>query len=223
MFFVCAGQCPTVSGPENGRVSLSGHSVGDRATFMCDTGYQLVGDQAMNCLSNGTWDSSPPVCSGMKHSIAILKLVKNYANLTHTPFADQESHSVIFFQCCVGDDGDELLIIITATAAATLVLIVAVLIVAVIVKRRRKKPAVQCQEHTYDYPFHFNDHHSTSASGISHLQLKGNIAYHHGALLLPIPPQEFRNSPGLKQNVAYGALPSQQTVVSRCSTIEPLY
>ena len=56
------GQCPSVPEPENGRVSLSGVSVGDRATFSCNIGHQLGGWETVTCLSNGTWDSSPPLC-----------------------------------------------------------------------------------------------------------------------------------------------------------------
>ena len=50
---------------KNGRVSLSGVSVGDTATFTCNDGYELVGDSSLICLSDGTWDSSPPVCQGL--------------------------------------------------------------------------------------------------------------------------------------------------------------
>ena len=49
---------------KNGKVSLSGVSTGDTATFTCNDGYELVGDSSLICLSDGTWDSSPPVCQG---------------------------------------------------------------------------------------------------------------------------------------------------------------
>ena len=64
LFF--AGHCPNVSEPANGEVLLSGLSVGDTATFTCNTGYELVGEQTITCQNNGTLSNSPPVClSGM--------------------------------------------------------------------------------------------------------------------------------------------------------------
>ena len=54
--------CPTLGNPTNGVVDLSGTSVGDTATYTCDSGYELVGTPVLNCLANGAWDNSPPVC-----------------------------------------------------------------------------------------------------------------------------------------------------------------
>ena len=54
--------CPTLGNPTNGVVDLSGTSVGDTATYTCDSGYELVGTSVLNCLANGAWDNSPAVC-----------------------------------------------------------------------------------------------------------------------------------------------------------------
>ena len=70
--------CPNYTDFKNGRVSLSGVSVGDTATFTCNDGYELVGDSSLICLSDGTWDSSPPVCQGPTGNMAhhlLLKIV----------------------------------------------------------------------------------------------------------------------------------------------------
>ena len=68
-----AGHCSNVSEPANGEVLLSGLSVGDTATFTCNTGYELVGEQTISCQTNGTWSNPPPVClSGMNFLPMIL-------------------------------------------------------------------------------------------------------------------------------------------------------
>ena len=54
--------CPDLDNPINGTVSQSGNSEGDTATYTCDSGYELVGHQVLNCQANGTWDTSPPIC-----------------------------------------------------------------------------------------------------------------------------------------------------------------
>ena len=59
-----AAYCLNHTDFKNGRVLLSGVSVGDTATFTCNDGYELVGDSSLICLSDGSWDSSPPVCQG---------------------------------------------------------------------------------------------------------------------------------------------------------------
>ena len=62
--FLPTAYCLNYTDLKNGRVSLSGVSVGDTATFTCNDGYELVGDSSLICLSDGSWDSSPPVCQG---------------------------------------------------------------------------------------------------------------------------------------------------------------
>ena len=54
--------CPDLDNPVNGTVTQSGNSEGDTATYTCDSGYELVGQQVLNCQANGTWDTHPPIC-----------------------------------------------------------------------------------------------------------------------------------------------------------------
>ena len=58
-----AVQCPTLSNPTNGRVSVPSRAVGSRATYSCNTGYTLSGSSSLTCLSNGAWSGSVPICS----------------------------------------------------------------------------------------------------------------------------------------------------------------
>ncbi len=49
----------------NGLVSLSGTTVGDTATYSCNTGYSLSGSAIIvTCLATGSW-STPPSCTGI--------------------------------------------------------------------------------------------------------------------------------------------------------------
>ena len=57
-----AAVCPTLGNPTNGVAGLSGTSVGDTATYTCDSGYELVGLPVLTCQDDGTWDNSPPIC-----------------------------------------------------------------------------------------------------------------------------------------------------------------
>ena len=58
--------CPEISAPDNGQVRVIRDNVdigsratfGDEAEFSCDTGYQLIGDVAIACQSDGRWSGS---------------------------------------------------------------------------------------------------------------------------------------------------------------------
>nr|XP_006818425.1 PREDICTED: low-density lipoprotein receptor-related protein 2-like [Saccoglossus kowalevskii] len=56
----CLGDCPDQSPPTNGqRIGLLTH--GSSLTFICDSGYTLVGAAILTC-NDGTWDNTAPSC-----------------------------------------------------------------------------------------------------------------------------------------------------------------
>ena len=63
LHFSIALMCPVLGNPANGRVSVTGNSPGDTATYTCDVGYNLVGAQNLTCGGDGMW-ASPPFCQG---------------------------------------------------------------------------------------------------------------------------------------------------------------
>ena len=57
--------CDTLTDPANGQVShTGGTTLGQRATYSCNTGYNLVGGSIRTCQDTG-WSGSAPTCQGM--------------------------------------------------------------------------------------------------------------------------------------------------------------
>ena len=54
--------CPTLPNPQNGRVSQRGNKPGDRASYTCNSGYELVGQSSRICQNNGQWSGDAPIC-----------------------------------------------------------------------------------------------------------------------------------------------------------------
>ena len=56
--------CPTLIDPSNGTVTWDGLTSGSTATYTCDSGYSITGDNTRIC-QNGGWTGQPPVCTRM--------------------------------------------------------------------------------------------------------------------------------------------------------------
>ena len=61
---VVGGGCGELSNPDNGRVEVSSNKVGGVATYSCNDGYRLVGDDTRVCKDSGSWDGTMPSCEG---------------------------------------------------------------------------------------------------------------------------------------------------------------
>ena len=62
---VCSAMCSSPSSPSNGRVTSTGNSVGDTATYTCNTGFELIGSRVATCRQAGnsaSFSPAPPVC-----------------------------------------------------------------------------------------------------------------------------------------------------------------
>ena len=58
--------CGTLTDPANGQVShTAGTTLGQTATYSCDTGYNLVGNTNRICQATGVWSGREPICQGM--------------------------------------------------------------------------------------------------------------------------------------------------------------
>ena len=58
------GMCSPLSDPADGTVTVSGQTHGSTATYTCNAGYQLVGDDARTCV-HGIWTGQTPTCLGI--------------------------------------------------------------------------------------------------------------------------------------------------------------
>ena len=60
----CFSDCGSLPDPVNGVVNTSaGTTYTEVANYTCDIGYNLVGDNQRNCMANGQWSGSAPVCN----------------------------------------------------------------------------------------------------------------------------------------------------------------
>ncbi|XP_064386119.1 sushi, von Willebrand factor type A, EGF and pentraxin domain-containing protein 1-like isoform X4 [Halichondria panicea] len=55
--------CGSLDDPINGRVTTTGTTLSNIATYTCNTGYTRSGDQTRTCQANGDWSGSEPVCN----------------------------------------------------------------------------------------------------------------------------------------------------------------
>ena len=61
-----AVDCGPLCNLTNGQVShTAGTTFGQTATYSCNTGYNLVGDNTRTCQADGEWSGSAPTCQGM--------------------------------------------------------------------------------------------------------------------------------------------------------------
>ena len=58
--------CGLLTDPENGEVSFSTATYSSVATYSCDSGYALIGDNMRTCLDTGLWSGSAPTCGKYK-------------------------------------------------------------------------------------------------------------------------------------------------------------
>ena len=69
-----AVDCGTLTNPTNGQVSHTGRTTfGQTATYSCDTGYILVGDNTRTCQATGVWSRSEPTCQSMLYQLLKLE------------------------------------------------------------------------------------------------------------------------------------------------------
>ena len=61
--FFAAVQCPSLTSPQNGQVTVSGLSVGSTASYICNSGFSLSTSTQRVCGSDGTWIGPEPTCS----------------------------------------------------------------------------------------------------------------------------------------------------------------
>ena len=73
-----AVDCGPLTHPANGQVTHSaGTTLGQTATYSCNTGYNLVGNSTRTCQAIGNWSERAPTCQGVytvKQNCRLLQL-----------------------------------------------------------------------------------------------------------------------------------------------------
>ena len=54
--------CPALLNPRGGFVISTARAVGSVATYMCDRGFNLIGNVARTCQGNFSWSGEEPHC-----------------------------------------------------------------------------------------------------------------------------------------------------------------
>ena len=56
--------CPRLAGPDNGMVMTDRkhYRFGDMIKFMCNFGYEMIGESSLLCTSSGDWNGGLPEC-----------------------------------------------------------------------------------------------------------------------------------------------------------------
>ena len=76
--------CGSFTDPANGQVDhTSGTTLGQTATYSCNSGYNLVGDRTRTCQAIGNWSGSAPTCQSMY----VINLA-SFPGPSHHPFCD---------------------------------------------------------------------------------------------------------------------------------------
>ena len=59
-----AALCPDPPNIDNGIMAFTGNSIGDTATYTCDSGFVLIGDATTECIdaNSATFTPAPPSC-----------------------------------------------------------------------------------------------------------------------------------------------------------------
>ncbi len=61
----CGGvQCPELSHPSGGTVTITSRAPRGIAFYRCNTGNNLVGSVTRSCQTDGTWNGNAPTCQG---------------------------------------------------------------------------------------------------------------------------------------------------------------
>ena len=56
--------CNPLTDPTSGQVIVNERFVGSVATYSCDVGFELVGNETRTCQSGSTWSGAEPSCRG---------------------------------------------------------------------------------------------------------------------------------------------------------------
>ena len=54
--------CPVLPDPLNGEVNVSSRIISSIASYTCNDGFTLVGEEERECMADGQWSGREPIC-----------------------------------------------------------------------------------------------------------------------------------------------------------------
>lgn len=97
--FFADRECPELSDPELGRVTVTGRLFGDRASYTCQHGYHVVGLQSRTCQADGQWAGQAPACKqNSKHQCCCLPILFTKQTFNNATFVYHDLKNNIVFQ-----------------------------------------------------------------------------------------------------------------------------
>ena len=88
-FVLTVVDCGSLADPRNGDVDFSSTTFNSKATYSCDKGYVLVGQELRVCQANGDWSGEAPTCRSEFYSLlennphTVKRIQWHHYNLTH--------------------------------------------------------------------------------------------------------------------------------------------
>ncbi len=70
LFLRTGTECDQLKPPEYGDVKLSGLTIGSHATYTCEDGFELLGNEFRSCEADGEWSGTDPTCQGIIEMLA---------------------------------------------------------------------------------------------------------------------------------------------------------
>ena len=103
--------CGSLADPPNGQLDhTAGTTLGQTATYSCNTGYNLVGDSTRTCQAIGHWSGSAPTCQRMLlTSVWCEPILVNYCEFYHPVICV----CVCVCVCVCGHQSNPYLIVVT--------------------------------------------------------------------------------------------------------------
>jgi len=78
--------CGTLPNPANGQVNTTGTTLGQTATYSCNTGYNLIGGSTRTCQATGVWSGSAPTCDRMFFILSGINYQVGYVYMMYSSF-----------------------------------------------------------------------------------------------------------------------------------------
>ena len=106
-------------------MSLSDTTYNSVATYFCDSGYDLIGNDTRTCLETGNWSNEKPTCTSKLDSQTVVLIINHYRS-----FKGRSS---------TGGSDDISVYIVVGVCGTIVVVITSVICVTLCLKKRKSK------------------------------------------------------------------------------------